>query len=113
MKLSEKQQIFAVNFAYLILHAKVLGYAVTLGDAYRDPRVFGQMGEDKGYGRPESNHKQRLAADINLFKDGKWLQNTEDHRPLGEYWETLHQDNVWGGRFDDGNHYSMKHQGNM
>ena len=109
MKLSEKQQQFTHMVALLILQAEQLGYRVTLGDAYRDPRVFGRLGERKGYGRSKSLHKQRLAIDLNLFKDGDFLQTTEDHKPLGLYWESI--GGTWGGRFDDGNHYSLDHEG--
>lgn len=86
-----------------------MGYQVTLGDAYRDPRVFGKMGERQGYGESRSAHKQRLAIDLNLFKEGKFLSTTEDHRPLGEWWEA--QGGAWGGRFQDGNHYSLEFNG--
>jgi len=47
---------------------------------------------------------KRLAIDLNLFKDGEYLTDTEDHRFLGEFWESL--GGTWGGRWDDGNHYS-------
>jgi len=50
-------------------------------------------------------------CDFNLFKDGVFLQGTEDHRPLGEYWESLDPLCRWGGRFNDGNHYSIEHEG--
>lgn len=93
----------------LIKWAYANGYELTFGDAYRDPRVFGQAGEKKGYGRSKSNHKVRLAVDFNLFKDGKYLTKTEDHRPLGEYWESI--GGSWGGRFNDGNHYSLEYEG--
>lgn len=107
--LGKKQRRFAFMVARLILQAQALGYEVTLGDAYRDPRVFGPMGARQGYGESRSAHKQRLAIDLNLFRDGKFLQTTEAHRPLGEWWEQ--QGGTWGGRFQDGNHYSLKHNG--
>lgn len=107
--LLEKQARFAIMVADLILYAQKLGYGVTLGDAYRDPRVFGAIGERKGYGESRSAHKQRLAIDLNLFKEGKWLKTTEDHLPLGEKWEDW--GGAWGGRFQDGNHYSLEHNG--
>lgn len=93
----------------LINKAKELGYQVTLGDAYRDPRLHGEMGTKKGYGHPKSAHKLRLAIDLNLFKDGVFMSKTEDHQALGEWWES--QGGTWGGRFNDGNHYSLEHQG--
>jgi len=101
-----KQVAFAKMVPRLIDKAFALGYEVTLGDAFRDPRVFGQVGESKGYGSINSKHKQRLAIDLNLFKDGKFLQETTDHKVLGEWWES--QGGIWGGRFKDGNHYEWK-----
>lgn len=115
MNLGAKQRLFAKLIAELILWAYEQGYAVTFGDAYRDPRLFGEIGEKKGYGRSKSNHKRRLAVDLNLFKNvnGNWLYctNTEDHTPLGKKWESMNSMCRWGGRFNDGNHYSMFHEG--
>jgi hypothetical protein len=93
----------------LIIKANELGFDVTLGDAYRDPRWAGDMGEKGIYGRKDSCHKLRLAIDINLFKGGQYLSDTESHRELGEWWESV--GGSWGGRFNDGNHYSLEHQG--
>ena len=67
MTLGEKQRLFARLVPRLIDYAYFKGYEVTLGDAYRDPRVFGQIGVKKGYGRSKSNHKIKLAIDLNLF----------------------------------------------
>jgi hypothetical protein len=111
MTLGDKQRLFTRLLADFVIWAYDHGYELTVGDAYRDPRVFGKVGEKGGYGRWASNHKIRLAHDFNLFKDGKYLTSTEDHRPLGEYWESLHELCEWGGNFDDGNHYSFNHQG--
>jgi hypothetical protein len=109
--LRQQQSRFARSVADLILKAHELGFQVTLGDAYRDPRVFGPMGSRRGYGRPNSQHKQRLAIDLNLFRDGHYLSSTEAHRPLGEWWERQHPDARWGGRWEDGNHYSLERGG--
>jgi len=109
MMLGEKQRRLPLMLIKLFDFAYENGYELTLGDAYRDARVFGAMGEKKGYGRSNSNHKQRLAIDLNLFKDGKYLTKTEDHKPLGEFWESI--GGSWGGRFNDGNHYSIEHNG--
>lgn len=107
--LRQKQSRFARMVAGLIVQASMQGYEVTLGDAYRDPRLHGTVGEKKGYGHSKSCHKLRLAIDLNLFKDGKFLGTTEDHKVLGEWWEA--QGGTWGGRFNDGNHYSLEHEG--
>ena len=111
MTLSEQQRLFAKQLPKLINKAHALGFEVTLGDAYRDARVFGDVGEKKGYGKSFSLHKSRLAIDLNLFKNGKYLTKTSDHKPLGEWWEAQHPMNFWGGRIDDGNHYSMSWDG--
>lgn len=107
MSLGSDQREFVLKIAKLIEWAYDNGYELTFGDAYRDPRLHGAMGEKKGYGHSSSYHKQRLAIDLNLFKDGDYLTKTEDHLPLGLYWETL--GGTWGGRFaiKDGNHYSL------
>lgn len=108
-KLSDKQRRFAKLVPRLIDMAHNLGYEVTLGDAYRDPRVFGNVGEKAGYGNPSSLHKSRLAIDLNLFKDKKYLHDDDGYKALGEWWES--QGGTWGGRFKDPNHFSMEHQG--
>jgi hypothetical protein len=104
MTLRQQQSLFARKVADLIIKAYEMGYEITLGDAYRDPRLHGALGEKKGYGAAKSFHKQRLAIDLNLFQDGYYLEGTEAHRKLGEWWES--QGGTWGGRFEDGNHYS-------
>ena len=108
MTLRTLQTEFARLVPRLIDHAFKLGYEVTLGDAYRDPRVHGDMGVRKSYSHPKSAHKQRLAIDLNLFRDGEFLESSEFHRSLGEWWEQQHPLARWGGRFSDGNHYSFE-----
>jgi hypothetical protein len=107
--LSQKQRRFARMIPRLIDKAHELGFEVTLGDAYRDARLHGAMGVKLGYGHRNSAHKIRLAIDLNLFRDGEFLEQTSDHQPLGEWWES--QGGSWGGRFNDGNHYSLEHNG--
>lgn len=111
MTLGQHQRKFTLMIAQLVIFAYSKGYEMSFGDAYRDPRVFGDVGEKEGYGRANSLHKLRLAVDFNLFKDGKFLQTTEDHKEIGEFWESL--GGSWGGRFSsgDGNHYSLKYRG--
>ena len=111
MTLGEKQRLFARYIPRLIDKAHELGFEVTLGDAYRDPRSHGELGRVIAYGNAFSCHKSRLALDLNLFRDGHYLSSTEDHRPLGEWWEQQHELACWGGRFNDGNHYSFTTDG--
>lgn len=100
MKLSEYQAVFARKISVLIQVAYELGYTVTLGDGNVDSKV--------GH-KENSNHYRRLAQDLNLFKDGVYLTKTEDHLVLGEIWEKM--GGCWGGRFGDGNHYSLEWNG--
>lgn len=111
MTLLQKQQEFVLMISQLIQFAYQNDYRLTFGDAYRDPRLHGEMGVKKSYSSAKSNHKIRLAVDFNLFKDGKYLTATEDYTKLGEYWESL--GGSWGGRFTsaDGNHFSLEHNG--
>ena len=101
MSTGSKQRKFTRMVADLIIFAYDEGYELTFGDAYRDPRVE--------YGHAESLHRSRLAIDLNLFKDQVYLTATDDHTPLGEYWESI--GGTWGGRFNDGNHYSLENNG--
>lgn len=113
MTLREKQSLFTKLVAKLITHAYELGYELTFGEAWRTPEQAA-YNASKGIGIKNSLHILRLAVDFNLFKGGKLLTTSEDHKPLGEYWESLSTPEfncAWGGRFKDGNHYSLEHEG--
>lgn len=110
MKLSEKQQLFAVMVANLIHWAEEHGYRLTFGELYRTPEQAA-LNARKGSGIANSLHTQRLAVDFNLFINGVYQTDSAAYRPLGEYWESL--GGSWGGRFSkpDGNHFSLEHNG--
>lgn len=113
MNLREKQSIFASMVADLIHKAESLGYSVTLGEALRSKEEATRLAK-LGKGIINSLHRDKLAIDLNLFKGGKYLDKTEDHKILGEWWEQQSFGDVtciWGGRFGDGNHYSFEHEG--
>lgn len=114
--LSEKQNRFSLLVARLIQQAALMGYQVSLGEAWRSQEQSSfrvKLNADKGIGIAQSLHRQRLAIDINLFQLGKFLTTTAEYRPLGEWWEKQCDDCMWGGRFKraDGNHFSIEHQG--
>lgn len=60
---------------------------------------------------PGSLHHSGLAGDILLYRDGRYLTETADYLPLGERWEAMGVQRglplTWGGRFKDGNHFSL------
>ena len=113
MNLITKQKTFSTLVARLILHANDLGFDVTFGEAER-PAVTAKHYKEQGIGSENSAHRIRLAVDLNLFKrsDGHYCTATEDHKALGEWWEAQSGEGfecAWGGRFGDGNHYSIRH----
>jgi hypothetical protein len=111
--LRQKQSIFVVLVARLVQHATALGFELTFGETYRSPEEAARLAA-AGKGIARSLHTSRLAIDLNLFKDGVYLSSTEAHRLLGEWWEAQSTEAIecaWGGRFGDGNHYSIAHGG--
>lgn len=108
MTLSEKQAVFTVKIAQLIYWADERGYRLTFGEAYRTPEQAA-LNAKSGKGIANSLHTQRLAVDFNLFVNGQYQAGTEAYKPLGEYWESI--GGSWGGRFKDGNHFSLEHNG--
>ena len=111
MKLGRKQELFTQALALLLQFASFRGFEIRMGQVERSKE------EAKRLGFERSNHTLRLAADLNLFREGKFLTHSEDHRMLGEFWEALSGDFdgervtfCWGGRWarPDGNHYSIE-----
>jgi len=107
MSLGEKQRVLPLMIADLIVYAYSLGFQLRFDDAFRAPSVT--------YGKKNSLHKKHLAVDFSLFRFNKqtkrwdYCDKTEDHQLLGEFWEQI--GGSWGGRFSDGNHYSIAHEG--
>lgn len=97
MTLRQRQSKFAEMVVDLLVYLLQNGYEFTFGHAFRC--------KDCHTGIAKSLHKDKLAIDINLFKDGEYMAKTEDHLLLGEFWEKM--GGKWGGRFknSDGNHY--------
>ncbi len=108
-RLSDAQQEFAFMTGLLLHYLQLLSYrtgklyAVTYGETYRSPEEARRQGFSK------SLHTKRLAVDWNLFIDGVYQTTTAAHKPIGEFWESI--GGSWGGRFNDGNHYSRSWKG--
>lgn len=118
MKLSEKQQIFTYNISCLIQYAfDMCGIRLTFGEAHRTwsqilLNYFGYRIERAGFigiklvkskklsRTLHSLHGDRLAVDFNFFIDGKLTYDFDKIKPLGDYWESLHPKNRWGGDFN-------------
>lgn len=90
----------------LIEYAYTLpGVEFTFGEGYDDDFKGHMVG---------SLHYVRLAQDLNLFVDGKYI--TGDHivwHQLAEFWKALDPLCAWGGDFRsrDFNHFSLAHGG--
>lgn len=108
MGMVDKQNLFAQMAARLIVRAGELGYQVAMGEAWRSPEEAKRLA-GAGKGIAKSLHCDKLALDLNLFRGGVYIDKTEDHRQLGEWWESI--GGSWGGRFGDGNHYSLSDGG--
>jgi hypothetical protein len=110
--------LFTRLVARLIDRAIAMGYQATLGEVLRG-KAQAQANAASGAGISNSLHLDGLAVDLNLYLNGRWLQNSEDHADLGRWWKAQHPDCRWGGDFKDskgrpkpdGNHYSITFQG--
>lgn len=107
-ELLQQQHKFAAMLPQLINAAIVQGYQVTLGECLRT-QAQATANAVAGIGISNSLHLDRLAIDLNLFRDGQYLTATSDYAPLGQYWESI--GGTWGGRFNDGNHFSLAYRG--
>lgn len=116
MKLSETQIIFTRNIGCLISYAYEIGIDMTFGEAHRTRsqiflNYFGydvinngsklSLKKRKRTSRTlQSKHEDRLAVDFNFFIDGKLTYDFHKIKELGDYWVSLHPNNVWGGDFN-------------
>lgn len=100
MKLSEKQQIFTFNIARLIGHAQILEIGLTFGHAWRSLEEQKRLKSEGKSQTLKSKHLDRLAVDFNFFVNGELTYDFHKIKPLGDYWESLHPLNRWGGDFN-------------
>lgn len=83
--------------AELVLFAYCRGLEMTYGEVYRTKEQQA-LHVKNGVSRVKhSKHQDRLAVDLNLFIDGKYVKDKKKYRVLGEKWEAL--GGRWGGRF--------------
>jgi hypothetical protein len=95
-KLLEAQMAFSRDVARLLTYGIEQGFQFTFGEAQRTPEmqaIYVQRGSSK---TSNSMHLKKLAVDLNVFKNGA-LCTREEIVPLGRFWESLAQENRWGG----------------
>lgn len=112
MTLREQQSLFVQLVANLINWAYENGYELTFSEAYRSPQEAA-INAQTGAGIANSLHTQRLAIDLNLFRDDELLTSVADYEPLGDFWKTQSSLARWGGDFHepDADHFSLTYGG--
>jgi hypothetical protein len=108
---SDKQERFTLLKAHFVIWCFENGYRLTDGDAYRDPRVHGEIGIKMSYSHKDSGHKNRLAQDWNLRIDNVYQTDSAAYDAMGEKWLSMSEEAAWGGDWGDGNHFSFEHNG--
>ena len=119
MSMSDIQARHLHLICHLVRWAHEHGYKLSSGDAYRDPRAHAKKGDGSGcagYSSSNSQHKDRLAHDFNLFIEatettegfptgGQYATDSAAYRPMAKYWESLHPECRSGIRYSDANHF--------
>ena len=110
--LGELQRTHTLLVAKLILYVYGEGFELTWGEAYRTPQQA-QWDAQHGTGIAQSVHCDRLAVDLQLFKDGVYLTDPEEYKFMGDYWKQLDPLCRWGGDFKtvDADHFSLSYGG--
>lgn len=111
MSMVDEQASFLIDATRLIQKATALGWTVTGGELYRtveQQQIYVKTGRSKTM---NSNHLKRCAIDLNFFRNGKLVYDIAQLQPLGDYWESLHPKNSWGGNwssFKDVPHFERR-----
>ncbi len=115
MGMVTKQDEFLGDVAALIAFARAKGFVISAGEMWRPPemqKIYMETGRSKTM---VGRHQDRLAIDLNVFKkddnEKLYLCSTAEIKPLGDYWESLHPKNRWGGNwksFKDGPHFERR-----
>ena len=111
MSLVAEQAAFLLDAAKLIQFATQEGFVVTGGELARTPEqqaIYVKTGRSKTM---NSIHLKRCAIDLNFFKDGKLIYDIKQLQIVGNYWESLHPNNSWGGNwksFKDVPHFERR-----
>lgn len=107
LSLRQARVAFTLACARLILEASRLGFEPAMDEGTERLTAKDPSSDHM----KNSLHHVGLALDLLLYRDGLYLTQTEDYRRLGEFWERLHVLARWGGRFNDGNHFSFEWEG--
>ena len=127
MTLGQKQRLFSVLLGTLIGQATSLGWLISLSEGYVGDSI--NRPEEDSPHRRDGGHFKRIAQDVNLYHcphvpvhlppgldsdgcpDPVWHRDTVSYQVLGAFWERQHPLARWGGRWGDGNHFSLEDAG--
>lgn|SRR3990167_3025652 len=113
--LLELQQTFSLLVGRLICEVYKRGVRLTFGETWRTPDQA-ELNAIQGKGIRNSLHCDRLAIDLNFFKEDKLLEKFDEIEQFGIYWKSLSTPGAechWGGDFKsrDLGHFSIGHAG--
>jgi hypothetical protein len=97
MKLSQRQRIFTKNIGKLIDYAYSIDIELTFGHAWRSLQEQKRLVSEGKSKTLKSKHLDRLAVDFNFFINGHLTYDFYKIKPLGDFWESLNENNRWGG----------------
>lgn len=112
MTLGEMQRLHVQLVAKLIEYTYAQGYELTWGEAFRTQQQA-EWNAKAGTGIAQSVHCDRLAVDLQLFKNGIYLTDPESYKFMADYWISLHGLCRAGYYFHskDADHFSITYQG--
>jgi hypothetical protein len=96
MSLGTDQELFAFDFASMVLYAYSKGDTVRLGEVQRPQEMQQIYVQTKRSKTMHSQHLLKCAGDIFIFRNGKLL-NREEMKEYGDWWESKSPRHRWGG----------------
>lgn len=97
--LRQSQSAFIKDVSKLIVYADEQGIELTGGELFRTAYQQRRNIIKHISWTMNSKHMQRLAIDLFVFIDGQYRTDCKAYEELGNYWESLNENNTWGGRW--------------
>lgn len=106
-----EQAAFLLDVVKLIPFAVSKGFVVTGGELQRPIEMQEIYVRSKRSLTMNSRHLKKCAIDLNFFLDGVYVCDKEALQEIGDFWESLHYKNSWGGNwnsFKDAPHFERR-----
>jgi hypothetical protein len=110
--LHDAQALHVKLVAQLVTYVYAQGYELTWGEAYRTAQQA-EWDAENHTGIVNSVHCDRLAVDLQLFKDGNYLTDPASYQFMADYWQSLDPSCRAGYYFStvDADHFSITWEG--